>query len=126
MLFRFEIVALAAALTLSSVQMAAACDLGASATDALAQSAALETETQVSDVSTERYHRPELTAEPGEAVTSQKADLDAFDPARFLQLENGEMFVLVAGSFAAPEDTTGSIVPLASEEDWALDGWEDR
>ncbi len=122
MLFRFEIVALAAALTLSSVHIAAACDLGASAADPLARSAAVETETQVSEVSTER---PELMAEPGEAVTSQKADLDAFDPARF-QLENGEMFALVAASFAAPEDTTGSIVPFGSEENWALDGSEDR
>ena len=126
MLFRFQIVALAAALAFSSGQMAAACNFGASATDALAQSAALETETQVSELSTERYHRPELTAEPVEAVTSQEADVDAFDPARFLQLENGEMFALVTGSFAAPEDTTGSIAPLEAEKDGALDGWEDR
>ncbi len=118
MLFRFEIVALAAALTLSSVQMAAACKEG----DSLAQSAAVEIETQVSEVSTEQ---PELTAEPGEAVTSQKAALDAFDPARFLH-ENGEMFALVGASFAASEDTTGSIVPLGSEENRAVDGWEDR
>lgn len=118
MLFRFEIVALAAALTLSSVQMVAACKQR----DTLAHSAAVEIEAQVSEVSTQP---PELTAEPGDAVTFQKAALDAFDPARFIQ-KNGEMSALVAASFAAPEDTTGSIVTLGSEENRAVDGWEDR
>lgn len=110
MLFPFEIVALATALIISSSHLTAACE---SAVGVLPQSAAAQAETEVS-------------LKPTEAVTSENADLDALESARFVRLDEGEMFALVTASFAAPEDTTGSILLPTAGDSPALDGWEDR
>ena len=126
MLFRFMTVALGAALTLASMPLVVACESSVPSSHVLAQSDAVESEARFPQASTERDHRPELTTEPGQAATSQTAALDPFDPARFIQLHDGEMFGLLAPTFKTPEDTTGSIEPLIVVENRALDGSEDQ
>ena len=102
MLFRYEIVALAIALTVSSAPIAVACEPGASA-----------------------IGLPQLTSTESEAIASGAA-ADALEPARFVRLDEDELFSILTASFAAPEDTTGSILLPGTVDSPALDGWEDR
>jgi hypothetical protein len=126
MLFRFEIVALAIALTVSSGPAAVACESGGSSIGLLPQSVGAQAEAQVSDVGMEEGRGlAGLGITAVEAVTSENADSDALESTRFVRLDE-EMFALVTASFAAPEDTTGSILLSSAGDGWVLDGWEDR